>query len=114
MKAKVIIYEFDALSRRYNRVTLGNTNPKYGDTQRQYVKQQKAETTTAPKQAIINSTQLITGNSGGYIVMHPAEKPQEIFIMDTPDISITKKSGGEIYQALATARLALTVRLRSR
>ena len=91
LDAKVISYEFDALSGRYNKVILGNANPKYGDIQKQYVKQQKAETTTALEQAIINATQLITGNSGGYIVMHPAEKPQEIFIMDTPEIGTAQK-----------------------
>ena len=91
LEAKVIEYEFDALSKRYNKVILGNANPKYGDAQKQYVKHQKAETTTALEQAIINATQLITGNQGGYIVMNPAEKPQEIFIMDTPDISTSQK-----------------------
>ena len=91
LEAKVIEYEFDALSKRYNKVILGNANPKYGDAQKQYVKQQKAEITTALEQAIINATQLITGNQGGYIVMNPAEKPQEIFIMDTPDISTSQK-----------------------
>lgn len=91
LTSKVINYEFDTLSKRYNKVVLGNANPKYGDTQKQYVKQQKAETTTALVQAIINATQLITGNSGGYIVMNPAEKPREIFIMDTPDMNTAKK-----------------------
>ncbi len=91
LTAKVISYEFDALSGRYNKVILGNANPKYGDIQKQYVKQQKEETTTALEQAIINATQLITGNSGGYIVMHPAEKPQEIFIMDTPDMNSAQR-----------------------
>jgi phage minor structural protein len=47
LSTKVISYEFDALSQRYKKVILGNINPKYGDTQRQYVKQQKEETTTA-------------------------------------------------------------------
>lgn len=91
LTAKVISYEFDALSKRYNKVILGNANPKYGDVQKQYVRQQKAETTTALEQAIINATQLITGNQGGYILMSPTEKPQEIFIMDTPDISTAQK-----------------------
>lgn len=91
LTAKVISYEFDALLKRYNKVVLGNSNPKYGDTQRNYVKQQVSKSTTALEQAIVNATQLITGNSGGYIVMHPAEKPQEIFIMDTPNISTAEK-----------------------
>ena len=91
LEAKVIEYEFDALSKRYNKVILGNANPKYGDTQKKYIEKQKEETTTALGQAIINATQLITGNQGGYIVTNPAEKPQEIFIMDTPDISTSQK-----------------------
>ena len=70
---------------------MGNANPKYGDTQKKYVEKQKEETTTALEQAIINATQLITGNQGGYIVMSPSEKPQEIFIMDTPDMTTARK-----------------------
>ena len=91
LKTKVISYEFDALSQRYKKVILGNVNPKYGDTQRQYAKQQKEESSTALEQAIINATQLITGNSGGYVVLHPSEKPQEIFIMDTPDMNSAQR-----------------------
>lgn len=91
LETKVIEYEFDALSKRYNKVILGNANPKYGDTQKKYVEKQKEETTTALEQAIINATQLITGNQGGYIVMSPSEKPQEIFIMDTPDMNTAMK-----------------------
>ena len=91
LETKVIEYEFDALSKRYNKVILGNANPKYGDTQKKYVEKQKEETTTALEQAIINATQLITGNQGGYIVMNPSEKPQEIFIMDTPDMNTARK-----------------------
>ena len=91
LETKVISYEFDALSKRYNKVILGNANPKYGDTQKKYIEKQKEETTTALEQAIINATQLITGNQGGYIVMSPAEKPQEIFIMDTPDMTTAMK-----------------------
>lgn len=91
LETKVIEYEFDALSKRYNKVILGNANPKYGDTQKKYIEKQKEETTTALEQAIINATQLITGNQGGYIVMSPSEKPQEIFIMDTPDMTTAMK-----------------------
>lgn len=90
LEAQVISYEFDALSKRYNKVVLGNANPKYGDTQRKYIEQVKKET-TALEQAILNATQLITGNIGGYVVLHPAEKPQEIFIMDTPNMSTAQK-----------------------
>ena len=91
LETQIIEYEFNTLSKRYNKVILGNANPKYGDTQKKYVEKQKEETTTALEQAIINATQLITGNQGGYIVMSPSEKPQEIFIMDTPDMNTARK-----------------------
>lgn len=91
LESEVISYEFDALSKRYIKVILGNADPKYGDTQKSYVKQQVADSTTALEQAIVNATQLITGNSGGYVVLHPAEKPQEIFVMDTPDMNTAQK-----------------------
>ena len=91
LEAQIIEYEFDALSKRYNKLILGNANPKYGDTQKKYIEKQKEETTTALEQDIINATQLITGNQGGYIVMSPSEKPQEIFIMDTPDMTTARK-----------------------
>lgn len=46
---------------------------------------------------MINTTHLITRNQGGYIVMSHSEKPQEISIMDTPDIFLQEeKSGGGI------------------
>lgn len=35
-------------------------------------------------------TAAITGNSGGYVLIHPEKNPQEIFIMDTPDIATAK------------------------
>lgn len=37
------------------------------------------------QQAIKNATALITGQIGGYVVLDPAEKPERILIMDTPD-----------------------------
>ena len=91
LEAEVISYEFDALSERYIKVVLGNTDPKYGDTQKNYVEKQVKESKTFLEQAISKATQLITGNSGGYVVLHPAEKPQEIFIMDTPDMNTAEK-----------------------
>lgn len=37
-------------------------------------------------QAIAKATALITGQNGGFVVLNPSENPQEILIMDTPDI----------------------------
>lgn len=44
--------------------------------------------------AIANSTALITGNKGGYVVLHDSNGdgvPDEILIMDTPDIATATK-----------------------
>lgn len=44
--------------------------------------------------AISNSTALITGNKGGYVVLHDSDadgEPDEILIMDTPSIATAQK-----------------------
>ncbi|PCW89588.1 phage tail spike protein [Listeria monocytogenes] len=40
--------------------------------------------------AIKKATNLITGNSGGYVVLYPPSRPAEIMIMDTEDVSTSK------------------------
>ena len=91
LSARVVSYEYNCLSRKYIKVTIGNAAPKFGGTQNQYAQSQTNEAITFLSQAIANATQLITGNKGGHIVLNPAEKPQEILIMDTPDISTAQK-----------------------
>lgn len=91
LSARVVNYEYDCLFQKYIKVTIGNAVPKFGNTQKQYAQSQKDEAITFLSQAITNATQLITGNKGGYIVLNPAEKPQEILIMDTPNMETTQK-----------------------
>ncbi len=57
---KVIGYEFDALSKRYNKVTLGNANPKYGDVQRQYVDKVNSETKFVVNNEIVDTEKKVT------------------------------------------------------
>lgn len=59
---------------------------------------------SAWQKAIETATALITGANGGYVVLNPSEKPSEILIMNTPDISTATKvwrwnSGGLGYSA---------------
>ena len=95
-KAKVIKTDYDVLKERYNQVELGETKPNlYTELN---VKQREAfqkiiKTATRSEilkqqfeKRIIAVTAAITGNSGGYVVLSPAENPQEIFIMDTDDM----------------------------
>lgn len=44
----------------------------------------KSETSAELAEAINKATQAITGNSGGYVVLFPANNPQEILIMNKP------------------------------
>lgn len=60
LATKVIEYEFDALSKRYDKVTLGNVNPKYGDVQRQYTDKVNSETKLSISGEISNTESKIT------------------------------------------------------
>lgn len=46
---------------------------------------------TAWQKAIETATALITGASGGYVVLNPSEKPSELLIMNAPDINTATK-----------------------
>ena len=100
-KAKVIKYTYNVLKERFKSVDIGDTRT---NLSHEIVKNQKElletifkTSTRAEKikeeiaQKIKDVTAAITGNSGGHVVLHPAENPQEIFIMDTPDTSTAKK-----------------------
>lgn len=90
--AQVIKTVYNVLLNRYESVELGDAKSNIADT---LVKQEQA-IKDAPKQAMSmvakaaeNATQLITGNRGGYVVIHSstgASEPDEILIMDKPTI----------------------------
>lgn len=46
---------------------------------------------SAWQKAIETATALITGASGGYVVLNPSEKPSELLIMNAPDINTATK-----------------------
>ena len=46
---------------------------------------------TAWQKAIETATALITGASGGYVVLNPSEKPSELLIMNAPDMNTATK-----------------------
>lgn len=95
-KAKVVKTVYDTIAERYKSIELGEARSDFAST---VLKQNEAiadlarvvrkgfsQATEQMKKAIADATALITGNAGGYVVLHPAEHPQEILIMDTPDI----------------------------
>lgn len=95
-KAKVIKTVYDVVKERYASVELGEARSSFVDTileQAEAVEELSrtvrkgfADATESMKKAIADATAAITGNSGGYVVLHPAEHPQEILIMDNPNI----------------------------
>lgn len=100
IKAKVIKTVYDVLRERYTSIDLGSPRANFADVIKQTVNETKdlrgqlvstkSDLTAAYEKAIADATAAITGNSGGYVRLIPSQNPQEILIMDTPDISTAK------------------------
>ena len=100
IKAKVIKTVYDVLRERYTSIDLGSPRANFADVIKQTVNETKdlrgqlvlakSDLTAAYEKAIAAVTAAITGNSGGYVRLNPSQNPQEILIMDTPDISTAK------------------------
>ena len=100
VKAKVVKYTYDVLQERFDSVEIGeaksNLTKELTLNQREMQETLVKTATRAEKirrkieQTIKDVTAAITGNSGGYVVLHPAENPQEIFIMDTDNTATAK------------------------
>lgn len=89
--AKCIETVWDVIGERYTSTTFGDPKTNIADT---IVATQKAidekPSSTVMQQAIDQATELITGNLGGYVVLHDSNgdgEPDEILIMDTADIA---------------------------
>lgn len=86
-KAKVVKTVYDTLAERYSKIELGDARTNLADTiTRQEQEIAATPTTSFLESAIAAATAAITGASGGYVVLNPSKNPQEILIMDTPDI----------------------------
>lgn len=90
--AKCIKTTFDAIAGSYISLELGSPR---SDLVSAITVQSKLidekVTTTSLERAILNATNLITGQSGGYVVLNPANNPREILIMDEPSIGEATK-----------------------
>ena len=95
IKAKVIKTVYDVLRERYTSIDLGSPRANFADVIKQTVNEAKdlrgqlvsvkSDLTAAYEKAIADATAAITGNR-----LNPSQNPQEILIMDTPDISTAK------------------------
>ena len=89
--AKCIETVWDVLADRYTSTKFGDATTNIADTlvaQQKEIENKPSETSMS--QAIKQATELITGNLGGYVVLHDSNgdgKPDEILIMDNLDIT---------------------------
>jgi phage minor structural protein len=85
--AKVVRTVYDVLLERYNEIELGTTSTSLGQAISEQILEE-VPTTSDMQRAIANGTALISGNSGGYVVLkrNANGEPEELLIMDTPDI----------------------------
>lgn len=89
--AKCIRTKWDTLTERYTETEFGDPKNNITDTIIEVEKKaEEAVSETTMQHAINEATNQITGNNGGYVVLHDANsdgEPDEILIMDSPDIS---------------------------
>ena len=93
--AKCITTNWDVIKERYDSIEIGEPKTNITDTIVSVEKtSNNAMTRTEMSGAIDRATALITGNSGGYVVLHDSDsdgQPDELLIMNTPDISTATK-----------------------
>lgn len=95
--AKCISTEYDVLTDKYTKLSLGDAKSNLAATiasQPKEVTTKIQETTNALTKAIHNATSLITGGQGGYVLINSStggKYPDEILIMDKPDINTATK-----------------------
>lgn len=93
--AKCIETVWDVLEERYISTSFGDPRTNIADTIVQQKKEIEEKPSTSQMQAAVeHATEKITGNLGGYVILHDSNgdgEPDEILIMDTPDISTAVK-----------------------
>lgn len=95
-KAKCIQTTWNVLRDRYDSISLGDAKSTLADTVATISQEvggfdtSLRRTTSSLISAIDKATAMITGNLGGYVVLHDSDNdgyPDEILIMDSPDIN---------------------------
>lgn len=91
VQKKVVRVKWDVLLDRYKEIELGDSQTTLADVITEITTQLTAELPTASMmaQAISNATNKITGNNGGYVVLHNNAngEPYEFLVMDSPNIN---------------------------
>lgn len=92
---KCVSVVWDVLEERYSKVTFGSVQANIAQT----IAVQQKEVAEKPSTSFLyeaakRASELITGNLGGYVVIHDSNgdgEPDEILIMDTPSINTSTK-----------------------
>lgn len=91
VQKKVISTKWNVLLDRYDEIELGDTQTTLSDVITQITEQmtEGLPSTSMMANAIANATNKITGNVGGYVVLHTNAdgEPYEFLVMDSPDIN---------------------------
>lgn len=93
--AKCVKTVYDSLKSRYKEIEIGDAKTNITDTilsQGQEI--QKVSNPEFLQPYINSATQIITGNKGGYVVLHSStggSTPDEILVMDTPSVNTATK-----------------------
>lgn len=100
VKAKIIRYSYDSIKERFDSVEIGEPKTNLTKAITAAQKEQKEQIVKSATRAEIiqkriertikDVTAAITGNSGGHVLLYPAENPQEIYIMDTDSTATAK------------------------
>lgn len=96
-KAKCIRATWDVLKERYTSLEFGDAQTNIADTivgMQEQEKKTKTSISETMLQAIANATAQITGNGGGYVVMHDGDGdgyPDELLIMDSDSVETATK-----------------------
>lgn len=89
-EAQCIRTKYDCIREKYIETEFGDTKANLADTILQTTKAiEEKPSTTAMEKAVKHATEMITGNLGGYVILHDSNgdgEPDEILIMNTPDI----------------------------
>lgn len=89
--------DYNVINGKYNSIELGDSRSSISDSiaeREEEVNNSILGIKTAYEQGIEKATKMITGNSGGYVVLHNSygrTEPDEILIMDQPSINLAKK-----------------------
>lgn len=100
VKAKIVKYSYDSIKERFDSVEIGEPKTNLTKAITAAQKEQKEQIIKSAtraeiiqkriEQTIKDVTAAITGNSGGHVLLYPAENPQEIYIMDTDSTATAK------------------------